>query len=158
MVAAGPSSPSCRTCSRRSCSLSLSTASILLLSSPLPLCLTLSPPRSIADSGGGGHDAGAPAATPSVSLSPNHSVADPFNGHRAAHHADTLQDSLEERRSFSLRLPKHTTTKEIFACRQNRSLHAVSRPTCTERSAKIAISPCGQRNRMQKRNFSIRFI
>jgi mitochondrial chaperone BCS1 len=43
-----------------------------------------------------------------VSLSPNHSVSDAFNGHRAAwtHHADTLQDSLEERQSSSLRLPK----------------------------------------------------
>uniref|UniRef100_A0A0E0M1U0 Protein kinase domain-containing protein n=1 Tax=Oryza punctata TaxID=4537 RepID=A0A0E0M1U0_ORYPU len=81
----------------------------LLLSSPPPPRLTLSLPRSVAVSGGGGggHDAGA-AATPSVSLSPNHSVADSFSGHRAVwtHHADTLQDSLEERRSFSLRLPK----------------------------------------------------
>lgn len=34
--------------------------------------------------------------------------AETFNGHHAAwtHHADTLQDSLEEHRSFSLRLPK----------------------------------------------------
>ncbi|EEC84666.1 hypothetical protein OsI_31566 [Oryza sativa Indica Group] len=83
----------------------------LLLSSPPPPRLTLSLPRSVAVSGGGGgHDAGAAAAaaTPSVSLSPNHSVADSFDGHRAVwtHHADTLQDSLEERRSFSLRLPK----------------------------------------------------
>lgn len=76
----------------------------LLLSSPTPPRLTLSLPRSVAVSGG---QDGA-AAPPSVSLSPNHSVADTFNGHRAAwtHHADTLQDSLEERRSFSLRLPK----------------------------------------------------
>ncbi|KAF8695077.1 hypothetical protein HU200_037685 [Digitaria exilis] len=71
-------------------------------SSPPPPRLTLSLPRSAAAS-----SAAAPAP-PSVSLSPNHSVADVFNGHRAVwtHHADTLQDSLEERRSFSLRLPK----------------------------------------------------
>ncbi|CAN6167139.1 unnamed protein product [Urochloa humidicola] len=72
----------------------------LLLSSPPPPRLTLSLPRSAASP--------AAPAPPSVSLSPNHSVADTFNGHRAVwtHHADTLQDSLEERRSFSLRLPK----------------------------------------------------
>ncbi|WVZ65142.1 hypothetical protein U9M48_014554 [Paspalum notatum var. saurae] len=74
----------------------------LLLSSPPPPRLTLSLPRT-AVSVSGGH-----GAAPSVSLSPNHSVPDTFNGHRAVwtHHADTLQDSLEERRSFSLRLPK----------------------------------------------------
>ncbi|KAG8050053.1 hypothetical protein GUJ93_ZPchr0009g2094 [Zizania palustris] len=79
----------------------------LLLSSPPPPRLTLSLPRSVVAVSGGGHDAAVPAP-PSVSLSPNHSVADAFNGHRAVwtHHADTLQDSLEERRSFSLRLPK----------------------------------------------------
>jgi hypothetical protein len=76
-----------------------------LLASPPPPSLTLSLPRSAAVSGGPGSTVAAP---PSVSLSPNHSVADAFNGHRAVwtHHADTLQDSLEERRSFSLRLPK----------------------------------------------------
>ncbi|KAG0485243.1 hypothetical protein HPP92_009322 [Vanilla planifolia] len=44
----------------------------------------------------------------SFSLSPNNSVEDSFSGHRIlwTHHSDTLQDSLEERRSFSLRLPK----------------------------------------------------
>ncbi|CAL5074049.1 unnamed protein product [Urochloa decumbens] len=74
--------------------------SLLLSSSPPPPRLTLSLPRSAASP--------AAPAPPSVSLSPNHSVADTFNGHRAVwtHHADTLQDSLEERRSFSLRLPK----------------------------------------------------
>ncbi|OEL14778.1 AAA-ATPase [Dichanthelium oligosanthes] len=76
----------------------------LLLSSPPPPRLTLSLPRSVAAGAG----ASAAPAPPSVSLSPNHSVADTFSGHRAVwtHHADTLQDSLEERRSFSLRLPK----------------------------------------------------
>ncbi|CAD6224799.1 unnamed protein product [Miscanthus lutarioriparius] len=79
----------------------------LLLSSPPPPRLTLSLPRS-AVSGGHAHGHGAAPSPPSVSLSPNHSVTDTFNGHRAVwtHHADTLQDSLEERRSFSLRLPK----------------------------------------------------
>ncbi|CAN6217860.1 unnamed protein product [Urochloa humidicola] len=74
----------------------------LLLSSPAPPRLTLSLPRSAASA------SPAAPAPPSVSLSPNHSVADTFNGHRAVwtHHGDTLQDSLEERRSFSLRLPK----------------------------------------------------
>ncbi|PKU73801.1 AAA-ATPase At4g30250 [Dendrobium catenatum] len=45
---------------------------------------------------------------PSFSLSPNHSLQDSFAGHRLlwTHHSDTLHDSLEERRSFSLRLPK----------------------------------------------------
>uniref|UniRef100_A0ACD5XLW1 Uncharacterized protein n=1 Tax=Avena sativa TaxID=4498 RepID=A0ACD5XLW1_AVESA len=76
----------------------------LLLSSPSPPRLTLSLPRSVTGSSVGA----SAAAPPSVSLSPNHSVPDAFNGHRAVwtHHADTLQDSLEERRSFSLRLPK----------------------------------------------------
>ncbi|CAL9168391.1 unnamed protein product [Musa hybrid cultivar] len=48
------------------------------------------------------------AAAPSLSLSPNQSLEDSFAGHRLlwTHQADTLQDSLEERRSFSLRLPK----------------------------------------------------
>uniref|UniRef100_A0A0D9XE95 AAA+ ATPase domain-containing protein n=1 Tax=Leersia perrieri TaxID=77586 RepID=A0A0D9XE95_9ORYZ len=70
---------------------------LLSSSSPPPPRLTLSLPNS-----------DAAAAKPSVSLSPNHSVSDAFDGHRAVwtHHADTLQDSLEERRSFSLRLPK----------------------------------------------------
>ncbi|XP_062199620.1 AAA-ATPase At5g57480-like [Phragmites australis] len=79
----------------------------LLLSSPPPPRLTLSLPRSAA-AVSGGDAASAAAAPPSVSLSPNHSVADTFNGHRAVwtQHADTLQDSLEERRFFSLRLPK----------------------------------------------------
>ncbi|KAK1313906.1 hypothetical protein QJS10_CPA06g02265 [Acorus calamus] len=44
----------------------------------------------------------------SLSLSPNHSFPDLFLGHSLlwTHHVDTLPDSLEERRSFSLRLPK----------------------------------------------------
>ncbi|XP_074583902.1 AAA-ATPase At5g57480-like [Curcuma longa] len=50
-------------------------------------------------------------AAPSLSLSPNHSLEDCFAGQRLlwTHHADTLQDSLEERRSFSLRLPKRAS-------------------------------------------------
>lgn len=48
------------------------------------------------------------SSSPSFSLSPNHSLEDAYSGHRMlwTHHADTLQDSLEERRAFSLRLPK----------------------------------------------------
>ncbi|PKA64373.1 hypothetical protein AXF42_Ash009595 [Apostasia shenzhenica] len=69
----------------------------LLLHPPSP------PPRLTLSS-----SSAAPAATAAFSLSPNHSVADSFAGHRFLWtlHSDTLQDSLEERRSFSLRLPK----------------------------------------------------
>ncbi|KAK6933678.1 AAA-type ATPase, N-terminal domain [Dillenia turbinata] len=44
----------------------------------------------------------------SFTVAPNHSVHDSFNGHRVSwtHHVDTVQDSLEEKRSFSLKLPK----------------------------------------------------
>ncbi|MQM09053.1 hypothetical protein Taro_041914 [Colocasia esculenta] len=44
----------------------------------------------------------------SLSVAPNHAVEDHYDGHRLlwAHHVDTVQDSLEERRSFSLRAPK----------------------------------------------------
>lgn len=44
----------------------------------------------------------------SLSVAPNHAVEDLYEGHRVlwAHHVDTVQDSLEERRSFSLRAPK----------------------------------------------------
>ncbi|KQJ90448.1 AAA-ATPase At5g57480-like [Brachypodium distachyon] len=78
--------------------------SLLLSSSPPPPRLTLSLPRSLSGVSG----VPPSASSVSVSLSPNHSVPDAFGGHRAVwtHHADTLQDSLEERRSFSLRLPK----------------------------------------------------
>ncbi|KAK3130184.1 hypothetical protein QOZ80_6BG0490080 [Eleusine coracana subsp. coracana] len=84
--------------------------SLLVASSPPPPRLTLSLPRSASVSG---TSSSPTAPVPHVSLSPNHSVADTFEGHRAVwtHHADTLQDSLEERRSFSLRLPKrHAAT------------------------------------------------
>ncbi|XP_020584761.1 AAA-ATPase At4g30250-like [Phalaenopsis equestris] len=49
-----------------------------------------------------------PSSPPSFSLSPNHSLHDTFAGHRLlwTHHSDSLHDSLEERRFFSLRLPK----------------------------------------------------
>ncbi|KAJ3676897.1 hypothetical protein LUZ60_002621 [Juncus effusus] len=55
--------------------------------------------------------------SPAFSLSSNHSLDDSFNGHRLVwtHHADTLQDSLEERRSFSLRLPKRHATSLLPA-------------------------------------------
>lgn len=72
--------------------------SLLSSSPPPPLPrLTLSLPRS-----------SSPSSPPSLSLSPNHSIEDIFSGHRLVwtHHADTLHDSLDERRSFSLRLPK----------------------------------------------------
>ncbi|PIA53382.1 hypothetical protein AQUCO_00900156v1 [Aquilegia coerulea] len=41
-------------------------------------------------------------------VAPNHTVHDSFNGHRLSwtHHVDTVQDSLDEKRSFSLKLPK----------------------------------------------------
>ena len=44
----------------------------------------------------------------SFAVAPNHTVHDAFRGHRVAwtHHVETAQDSLEERRSFTLRLPK----------------------------------------------------
>ncbi|KAF8395935.1 hypothetical protein HHK36_019891 [Tetracentron sinense] len=44
----------------------------------------------------------------SFTVAPNHTVHDSFSGHRLSwiHHVDTLQDSLDERRSFSLKLPK----------------------------------------------------
>ncbi|XP_042446066.1 AAA-ATPase At5g57480-like [Zingiber officinale] len=50
-------------------------------------------------------------AAPSLSISPNHSLEDSFAGQRLlwTHHADTLQDSLEERRTYSLRLPKRAS-------------------------------------------------
>ncbi|KAF1866259.1 hypothetical protein Lal_00024263 [Lupinus albus] len=44
----------------------------------------------------------------SFAVAPNHTVHDNFNGHRLAwtHQVDTVQDSLDEKRSFTLRLPK----------------------------------------------------
>ncbi|KAF5736389.1 putative cell division cycle ATPase [Tripterygium wilfordii] len=41
-------------------------------------------------------------------VAPNHSVHDTFKGHSVSwtHHVDTVQDSLEEKRSFTLTLPK----------------------------------------------------
>ncbi|KAK9283320.1 hypothetical protein L1049_011559 [Liquidambar formosana] len=44
----------------------------------------------------------------SFTVAPNHTVHDSFNGHTLSwtHHVDTLQDSLDEKRSFSLKLPK----------------------------------------------------
>ncbi|KAF5178236.1 Pentatricopeptide repeat-containing protein [Thalictrum thalictroides] len=41
-------------------------------------------------------------------VAPNHTVHDSFNSHRLSwtHHVDTVQDSLDEKRSFSLKLPK----------------------------------------------------
>lgn len=44
----------------------------------------------------------------SFTIAPNHTVHDTFNHHRLSwtHHVDTVQDSLEEKRSFSLKLPK----------------------------------------------------
>ncbi|CAL0326317.1 unnamed protein product [Lupinus luteus] len=44
----------------------------------------------------------------SFAVAPNHTVHDNFNGHRLAwtHQVDTVQDSLDEKRSFTLCLPK----------------------------------------------------
>ncbi|KAF3452647.1 hypothetical protein FNV43_RR03080 [Rhamnella rubrinervis] len=44
----------------------------------------------------------------SFTVAPNHSVHDTFLGHNLSwtHHVDTVQDSLDERRSFVLKLPK----------------------------------------------------
>ncbi|KAK6162818.1 hypothetical protein DH2020_002659 [Rehmannia glutinosa] len=44
----------------------------------------------------------------SFSLAPNHTVHDNFRGHRLSwtHHVETAQDSIDEKRSFTLRLPK----------------------------------------------------
>ncbi|XP_057455393.1 AAA-ATPase At4g25835-like [Lotus japonicus] len=44
----------------------------------------------------------------SFAVAPNHTVNDTFGGHRLSwtHQVDTVQDSLEERRSFTLRFPK----------------------------------------------------
>ncbi|XP_072978653.1 AAA-ATPase At4g25835-like [Typha angustifolia] len=80
--------------------------SLLVSSSPSSSSstrLTLSLPRSYDSSA-----STSSSASPSLSLSPNHSLDDYFSGHHLlwTHHADTLQDSLEERRAFSLRLPK----------------------------------------------------
>ncbi|KAK9157078.1 hypothetical protein Scep_003652 [Stephania cephalantha] len=49
-----------------------------------------------------------PSGRLAFSLAPGHSLPDTFLGHRLSwtHHVDTLQDSLEEKRSFTLKLPK----------------------------------------------------
>ncbi|XP_027106684.1 AAA-ATPase At4g30250-like [Coffea arabica] len=41
-------------------------------------------------------------------VAPNHTVHDSFDGHHLSwtHHVETIQDSLEEKRSFTLQLPK----------------------------------------------------
>ncbi|ESW21110.1 hypothetical protein PHAVU_005G042400 [Phaseolus vulgaris] len=56
----------------------------------------------------------------SFAVAPNHTVQDSFRGHRVTwtHHVDTAQDSLEEKRSFTLRLPKrhrHTLLSPYLA-------------------------------------------
>jgi chaperone BCS1 len=44
----------------------------------------------------------------SFTVAPNHTVQDTFSGHALSwtHHVETVQDSLEEKRSFTLKLPK----------------------------------------------------
>ncbi|XP_059651777.1 AAA-ATPase At4g30250-like [Cornus florida] len=44
----------------------------------------------------------------SFTVAPNHTVHDTFTGHHLSwtHHVDTVQDSLDEKRSFTLKLPK----------------------------------------------------
>jgi mitochondrial chaperone BCS1 len=117
--------------------------SSLLLASPPPPRLTLSLPRSAAAVSGA--SAAAPIAPPAVSLSPNHSVADAFAGHRAVwtHHADTLQDSLEERRSFSLRLPKRHAAAVLPAYLTHLAAAAdhLERSSCARRLHTNAASP-----------------
>ncbi|KAG6383968.1 hypothetical protein SASPL_156243 [Salvia splendens] len=46
----------------------------------------------------------------SYSVAPDHTAVDSFLGHRLSwtHHVDTVEDSDEERRTFTLRLPKHS--------------------------------------------------
>ncbi|XP_047975269.1 AAA-ATPase At4g25835-like [Salvia hispanica] len=46
----------------------------------------------------------------SYSVAPSHTVVDSFRGHRLSwtHHVDTVEDSVEERRTFTLKLPKHS--------------------------------------------------
>ncbi|KAL1535897.1 hypothetical protein AAHA92_28622 [Salvia divinorum] len=46
----------------------------------------------------------------SYSVAPNHTVVDSFRSSRLSwtHHVDTVEDSLEERRTFTLKLPKHS--------------------------------------------------
>ncbi|BAT99550.1 hypothetical protein VIGAN_10100200, partial [Vigna angularis var. angularis] len=41
-------------------------------------------------------------------VAPNHTIHDAFRGQRVTwtHHVETTQDSLEEKRSFTLHLPK----------------------------------------------------
>ncbi|KAI3444924.1 hypothetical protein Pfo_001589 [Paulownia fortunei] len=48
----------------------------------------------------------------SYSVAPNHTVHDRFHGHRISwtHHVETVQDSLDEKRSFTLKLPKRSRT------------------------------------------------
>ncbi|XP_022756257.1 AAA-ATPase At4g30250-like [Durio zibethinus] len=44
----------------------------------------------------------------SFTVAPNHTIHDTFNGHNLSwtHHVETLQDTLEDKRSFTLKLPK----------------------------------------------------
>ncbi|XWS73386.1 hypothetical protein CRYUN_Cryun02cG0123600 [Craigia yunnanensis] len=44
----------------------------------------------------------------SFTVAPNHTIHDTFNSHSLSwtHHVETVQDSLEEKRSFTLKLPK----------------------------------------------------
>lgn len=102
--------------------------SVLSSHSLPPPRLTVSLPRSNSDLS---------STSPSLSLSPNHSLDDTFNGHRLVwtHHADTLQDSLEERRSFSLRLPKRhaSTLLPAYLAHLSRSADRLERSSRTRR-------------------------
>ncbi|XP_057978689.1 AAA-ATPase At4g30250-like [Malania oleifera] len=64
----------------------------------------------------------------SFTVAPNHTVHDTFQGHRLSwtHHVDTVQDSLEEKRSFSLKLPKrhrHALLSPYLDCLTSRAEH-----------------------------------
>ncbi|KAL5995413.1 hypothetical protein ACLOJK_025473 [Asimina triloba] len=53
----------------------------------------------------------------SFTVAPNHTLEDTFMGHRVwwTHHVDTVQDSLEEKRSFSLKIPKRDRNRILSA-------------------------------------------
>ncbi|KAF7835931.1 AAA-ATPase [Senna tora] len=68
----------------------------------------------------------------SFTLAPNHTVHDTFNGHYISwtHHVETIQDSLEEKRSFTLRLPKRPHRENLLSAYLN---HVTSRAEEFER-------------------------
>ncbi|KAL1802534.1 hypothetical protein ACET3Z_031181 [Daucus carota] len=53
----------------------------------------------------------------SFTVAPNHTVHDTFSGHRVSwtHNVETVQDSVDEKRSFTLKLPKRQRTLILSA-------------------------------------------